>query len=87
VTDGPQPGRRHDYLGFYHALGLEPVGASQEDVKKAFRQAALRWHPDKQRDDHARREARERFHAIRAAYDVLRSPAKRKLYDAGELRL
>ncbi len=43
---------RRDYLGYYAMLGLdatavEPV--SQGDVKKAFREAALRWHPDRQK--------------------------------------
>ena len=38
-----------DHLGYYEALGLEPGGASLADIKGAFRQAALMWHPDKQK--------------------------------------
>lgn len=46
-------GGRRDHLGFYHLLGLEAGQGgggqvSQEDIKRAFRRAALRWHPDKQ---------------------------------------
>ncbi|EFN51529.1 hypothetical protein CHLNCDRAFT_15591, partial [Chlorella variabilis] len=51
---------------------------SQEDIKRAFRRAALRWHPDKQ---HGKRQAREKFQAIRVAYDVLRDPDRRRAYD------
>ena len=43
---------RRDYLGYYAMLGLDATEAervSQGDVKKAFREAALRWHPDRQK--------------------------------------
>jgi hypothetical protein len=80
-------GGRADFLGHYEALGLAGgAGASQEDVKRAFRAAALRWHPDRAAGGGAgeRRRARERFHRARAAYEVLRDPARRRRYDAGE---
>ncbi len=38
-----------DQLGYYDALGLEPGAASLPAIKEAFRQAALMWHPDKQK--------------------------------------
>ena len=45
-------GGRRDYLGYYHLLGLDAAHSrghiSQDEVKRAFRRAALRWHPDKQ---------------------------------------
>ena len=37
-----------DHLGYYEALGLEP-GVATSDIKNAFRQAALIWHPDRQK--------------------------------------
>ncbi|PSC74179.1 CHD3-type chromatin-remodeling factor PICKLE isoform B [Micractinium conductrix] len=63
---GRSGGGRRDYLHYYSALGLEAAHASghvtQEDIKHAFRRAALRWHPDKQDkvDDAGQRAARER---------------------------
>ena len=38
-----------DHLGYYDALGLEPGAADLPAIKEAFRQAALIWHPDKQK--------------------------------------
>jgi hypothetical protein len=49
---GRRGGGRGDHLGHYAALGLEAAAArgpvSEEEIKRAFRRAALRWHPDKQ---------------------------------------
>ena len=84
----PRPGARHDYLGYYGALGLggaqRGAAVSQEDIKKAFRRTALRWHPDKQMDERSKRDARDRFHLIRMAYETLRDPLARRAYDRGE---
>ncbi len=47
---GAKAGGLRDFLGYYHLLGLDgrPQGSvSQEDIKQAFRRAALQWHPDK----------------------------------------
>ncbi len=52
--------------------------ASQEEIKKAYRKLARRYHPDRNPDDRA---AEERFKEIQAAYDVLGDPKKRKEYD------
>ncbi|KAL4452672.1 hypothetical protein ABPG75_008334 [Micractinium tetrahymenae] len=87
---GRSGGGRRDYLHYYRLLGLEAAHerghVTQEDIKRAFRRAALRWHPDKQEveDEQGRRAARERFQQIRTAYDVLRDPDKRRAYDRGE---
>jgi hypothetical protein len=81
---GTRVDRNRDPRGFYRALGLD-VGrgeVTQAAIKKAFRQLALRWHPDQHAD--ARR-AKETFHLIKSAYDVLRDPKQRELYDRGEL--
>ena len=64
---------------FYEVLGVAR-GASAEEIKKAYRELARRWHPDRNPDDDA---AEERFKEIQQAYDTLSNPDKRKTYDAG----
>jgi molecular chaperone DnaJ len=62
---------------YYELLGVAR-DASEADLKKAFRQAALRHHPDRNPDDAS---AAERFKAINEAYAVLSDPDKRAQYD------
>lgn len=57
----------------YDLLGLQP-NCSSSDVKKAYRNLALKNHPDKGGDP-------EKFKDINAAYEVLSNPEKRELYD------
>ena len=64
---------------FYKVLGVEKK-ATQEEIKKAYRNLARQWHPDRNPDD-AR--AEERFKEISEAYDILSDPEKRKKYDRG----
>ncbi|KAL5003185.1 hypothetical protein BDV10DRAFT_67838 [Aspergillus recurvatus] len=61
----------------YDALGIKP-DASQDDIKKAYRKAALKYHPDKNKDD---AKAAEKFKEVSQAYEVLSDPEKRKVYD------
>jgi molecular chaperone DnaJ len=61
----------------YEILGI-PRTASAEDVKKAFRRLAKKFHPDV---NPGNKEAEERFKEINAAYEVLSDPKKRSLYD------
>src|SRR3954469_8501104 len=62
---------------FYGVLGVER-GASDDDIKKAYRKLAMTYHPDR---NNGAKEAEEKFKAITEAYDVLRDPNKRALYD------
>jgi DnaJ-class molecular chaperone len=62
---------------YYKILDLAP-NASEEQVRKAYRRLALRYHPDRNPDDAA---AGERFREIAEAYGVLMDPAKRRQYD------
>lgn len=63
---------------YYEILGV-PRDASQEDIKKAYRKLAMRYHPDKNKGDKA---AEEKFKEASEAYAVLSDPEERKKYDA-----
>ncbi|CAD7685495.1 unnamed protein product [Nyctereutes procyonoides] len=71
---GPQAGAMgKDY---YQTLGLAR-GASDEEIKRAYRRQALRYHPDKNKEPGAE----EKFKEIAEAYDVLSDPRKREIFD------
>ena len=61
---------------YYEVLDL-PRNASAEDVKKAFRQQALKFHPDRNKDE----DASERFKEVNEAYQVLSDSERRSAYD------
>jgi molecular chaperone DnaJ len=63
---------------YYKTLGVDKK-ASAEDIKKAYRKLARRYHPDTSKEA----DAEERFKAVSEAYDVLSDPDKRKQYDRG----
>jgi molecular chaperone DnaJ len=65
----------------YSVLGVDKK-ASPDEIKKAYRKLARKYHPDTNPDD---KQAEERFKEISAAYDVLGDPDKRKQYDRGGL--
>ena len=61
----------------YQTLGV-PRTASAEDIRKAYRELARRYHPDLHPDDEA---AQAKFKQVQSAFDVLNDPAKREMYD------
>ncbi len=63
---------------YYEVLGVEKT-ASEEDIKKAFRKLAVKYHPDRNPDN--RKESEEKFKEIAGAYEILSDADKRKRYD------
>jgi curved DNA-binding protein len=65
------------YKDYYAILGV-PQGATTEDIKKAYRSLALKYHPDRTKGD---KKAEEQFKEVNEANEVLSDPEKRKKYD------
>ena len=65
------------YIDYYQVLGVDKT-ASQNDIKKAFRKLARKYHPDLNPNDSS---AKDKFQAINEANEVLSDPEKRKKYD------
>src|SRR4030088_2888201 len=64
---------------YYKILGVDK-NASDEEIKKAYRRLARKYHPDRNSGD---KQAEERFKEISQAHDVLSDSDKRKAYDRG----
>ena len=65
---------------YYAVLGVSKE-ATPEEIRKAYKKLALKWHPDKHVDD--KKEAEEKFKEIAEAYSVLSDPDKKREYDTG----
>lgn len=66
-----------EYKDYYNTLGVSK-GATPDEIKKAYRKLAIKYHPDKTKGD---KHAEEKFKEIGEAYEVLKDPEKRKKYD------
>ena len=66
-----------EYKDYYKTLGVAKTATASE-IKKAYRKLAVKYHPDKTKDDKA---AEEKFKEVTEAYEVLKDPEKRKKYD------
>lgn len=64
-------------MDYYKILGVDK-GATKEDLKKAYRKLALKYHPDRTKGD---KKAEEKFKQVNEAYAVLSDPEKRQQYD------
>ncbi len=66
-----------DYKDYYKSLGVSK-SASQDEIKKAYRKLAAKYHPDVNQGD---QKSEKKFKEISEAYEVLKDPEKRKLYN------
>jgi molecular chaperone DnaJ len=66
-------------MDHYKTLGVDR-NATQEDIKKAYRQLAMQYHPDRNPGD---KEAEQKFKEVQSAYDVLSDTVQKARYDAG----
>jgi DnaJ family protein B protein 4 len=63
---------------YYKILGVDK-GANDDQLKKAYRKMALKWHPDRNQDK--KEKAEEMFKEVNEAFEVLSDPKKRQIYD------
>lgn len=71
--------RTSEKTDLYEVLGVSK-NATEDEIRKAYRKLALKYHPDKNPDDAS---ATEKFKKISEAYEILSDPEKRKEYDTG----
>lgn len=76
--------KRSKRTDLYALLGVSQ-GASESEIKSAYKRAALKFHPDKQqgKSEEEKKEAETKFKSIGEAYEVLSDPEKKARYDSG----
>ena len=74
----PPPGAPVNNTAFYTLMGLDR-NCTEDEIKKAYRRQALKWHPDKN-PEHTT-EAEAIFKAVKLAYETLSDADKRRRYD------
>ena len=62
---------------FYEILGVQK-NASDDEIKKSYRKLAMKYHPDRNKDD---KESERKFKEVSAAYEILKDSEKRSAYD------
>jgi curved DNA-binding protein CbpA len=72
-----QRSQREELVDYYAVLEISK-DATDEDVKRAYRRQALRWHPDK---NNGIPDAEQRFKLVAEAYEILRDPRERRAYN------
>ena len=68
---------------YYKILGIKR-NAKPKEIKKAYRELALQWHPDKHSGEEDKEKATKKFAEISEAYEILTDDEKRAKYDRGE---
>ena len=68
----------------YYKILKVPRNAKPKDIKKAYREGALQWHPDKHNGEEEKEKAEKQFQLIAEAYEILSDPELRRKFDLGE---
>jgi tetratricopeptide (TPR) repeat protein len=69
---------------YYSVLGI-PSSATELEIKKGYKEASKKWHPDQFKDPLKKKEAERRMKLVNVAYDILSKPHERQAYDQEEL--